>query len=128
MNQITIEQYKAAIDKDRNTVYDRTLAFTMATVTVDTNGNDVYFHDNSTLSYYHTDGPTLLRLGTALNELATLGVHIREGFVDRSLNTEVYSRIDKFRFTYQHLEFSWIEMSQLTFLITKMRLSNNSFI
>jgi hypothetical protein len=127
MTEITVDEYKAFIDRDVATAWERTLVFAMATITVDSKGEEVCLVDNNTLTYYRADGITLMQIGKALDDLVRIGLYLKEGFVDRSLNTEVYARIDKFKMTYQHLEFTYKEMSELHFLIFKLRFKTNPF-
>ncbi len=62
------------------------------------NKESVYIKDLVEGKYYRTSTVFIGRIFYSLNSLRLDDLYIREGFVDKSLNTDMFSPINKFKF------------------------------
>lgn len=81
-----------------------------ATIAMDPETRKVYMFDHIGLVVEKISFEALSEIHMSIYHLATNGIHYREGFYDRSLNTEMFASITKATFLIGHLEFTWPEL------------------
>jgi hypothetical protein len=69
--------------------------------------------DHISMKFFSVLKNRLWQTELGMGYLISNQVHLREGFVDKSLNVEVFSLISKFRFTIDSFEFDYEELKKL---------------
>jgi hypothetical protein len=69
--------------------------------------------DHFSMKTFRVPKTTFLFVQSALNQLVSYNVFIREGFVDRSLNVDQFARIDQFQFLIGSIELSHNEIIKI---------------
>lgn len=80
---------------------------------INRNTGNLYLRDNTEFKYYQTSQIFIGRVFYCLNNLQIDNLHIREGFVDKSFNTEIYSPFVLFAFALGPLHFKYEELKSL---------------
>lgn len=94
------------------------IGMSMATVVFDQKKTvakdiEIWALDHVDIKVYRLQYEDLMAVRNGLSMLAKQGVHVREGFYDKSLNTEIFAPIERFTYTVFNLECTYPEIVNL---------------